>query len=98
MTEEPVGFGPQGRKELDTAEGPYHSHTQWLELHAFTAEGATGLISGQGTKFPQALQHGQTQKQQQKQTKENNKKDGHVKTDVGRCLVKTAGDVGVMHL
>ena len=72
MTEEPVGFGPQGRKELDIAEGPYHSHTQWLELHAFTAEGATGLISGQGTKFPQALQHSQTQnnnnKNKQKKT------------------------------
>ena len=80
-----VGYSPWGHKELDTTEATYHSHTQWLEHHAFTAEGATGLISGQGTKFPQASQHGQNQKQQQRKQQ----KDGHVKTEV---------EVGVIYL
>ena len=34
---------------------------QWLELHAFTAEGL-GSIPGQGTKIPQAMQYGQKKK------------------------------------
>ena len=38
---------------------------QWLGLRAFTAEG-TGSIPGQGTKIPQALRHGQNQKQTNK--------------------------------
>ena len=31
---------------------------QWLRLHASTA-GGVGLISGQGTKIPKVLRHGQ---------------------------------------
>ena len=31
---------------------------QWIELHAFTAEGL-GSIPGQGTKIPQAVHYGQ---------------------------------------
>ena len=31
---------------------------QWLEFHAFTAEGL-GLIPGQGTEIPQAMQRSQ---------------------------------------
>ena len=34
---------------------------QWLGLHAFTAEGP-GSIPSQGTKIPQARQHGQKKK------------------------------------
>ena len=37
---------------------------QWLGLHAFTAEGA-GSIPSQGTKIPQAAEHGQ-KKQKEK--------------------------------
>ena len=33
-----------------------------LRLHTFTAKGQS-LIPGQGTKFPQIMQHGQNQKQ-----------------------------------
>ena len=39
---------------------------QWLRLRAFTAVGL-GLMPGQGTKIPQAVQHRQIKKKKEKE-------------------------------
>ena len=46
---------------------------QWLELHAFTAEGP-GSIPGWGTKIPQAAQHSQKKRKKMHRKMDREKK------------------------